>query len=154
MRYKVSCMFSGYDGIYYDEKAWKQVRLILKISEHSQGKHFSLAEGETRVFYIQPIANVVSYSGPGIVYGNYYVRGMGEFPQVQVAMTMVNGEIAISVKPFSYSVNDISWKVTGDTGYDYKLENDLSNSQWDDYLNPRFIENYFRKNITVEEIED
>lgn len=117
------------------------------------------------MFYLKPKVSVVSHNDPNeTVYDeNYYVSGVGEFPQIQLAMAMVDGNIEISVKPFSYSLDDIRWSITSseydddpagdDFGRD-KLENELRYSHWDDYLNPHFIENYFRKNITIEEIED
>ena len=151
MRYKANCRISDYTVIYTDEKAWNNLRLYLMTCEQLQFENLIFTDNETKMFYLKPEVYVNSYSGPG---GNYYVNGKGAFPQIQLAMTIANGDVEISVKPFSYSPNDISWKVKGDTAYDYKLENNLCNSQWNNYLNPRFIENYFRKNITVEEVED
>lgn len=32
---------------------------------------------------------------------DYYISGIGKFPQIQLAMTIINGDIDVSVKPFS-----------------------------------------------------
>lgn len=164
MRYKVNSRVPGYSTIYYDEKAWNQIDLSLNASEYSQFKNLIFSDGETKVFYLKPKVSVVSHNDPNkTVYDDYYVSGVGEFPQIQLAMTMIKGDIGISVKPFSYSLDDIRWSITvseydddpagDDFGRD-KLEDELRYSHWDDYLNQCFIENYFRKNITVEEVED
>ena len=165
MRYKVNCQVPGYSTIYYDEKAWNQIDLSLNASEYSQFKNLIFSDFGTKVFYLKPKVSVVSHNDPNeTVYDeNYYVSGVGEFPQIQLAIAMVDGNIEVSVKPFSYSLDDIRWSITSseydddpagdDFGRD-KLENELRYSHWDDYLNQRFIENYFRNNITVEEIED
>lgn len=164
MRYKVNCQVPGYSTIYYAEEAWNQIDLTLNANEYSQFKNLIFSDFETKVFYLKPKVSVVSHNDPNeTVYDDYYVSGVGWFPQIQLAMAMVDGNIEISVKPFTYSLNDIRWSIT-DSEYDDdpagddfgrdKLENELRYSHWDDYLNSRFIENYFRKNITVEEIED
>ena len=164
MRYKVNCQIDSYSTIYYAEEAWNQIDLTLNANEYSQFKNLIFNEGETKVFYLKPKVSVVSHNNLSAqVYNdNFYVSGTGEFPSIQLAMTVVNGDIEISVKPFSYSLDDIYWSITmseygddpaGDSFGRDKLENELRYSHWDNYLNPQFIENYFRKNITVEEVE-
>lgn len=158
MRYKVNCRVTDYTDyivIYTKEDGHNEIELSL-YDEDSQFENLIFKDGKIKVFNLNPEANVSTYNGSEKHFDeDYYISGIGKFPQIQLAMTIINGDIDVSVKPFSYSLDDIRWKVkSGDEFGDYELSDELKDSYWEDYLNPRFIENYFRSNITVEEVED
>lgn len=156
MRYKANCQIDDYTVIYTEENEKTEIELSLNTEEDSQFKNLIFNEGETKVFYLTPKVYVCTYDGPERHFDeDYCISGVGKFPQIQLAITVHNGDIDVSVKPFSYSLDDIYWNISeGDMFDDYKLKDELKYSYWDEYLYQNKIEYYFMDNITVEEIED